>query len=177
MRILIDMDGVIADLDTRLTELWAQQYPNEEAPDIHNRSDFYIGTKDPRGIGIKTQAIMHAEGFFESLQPIEGAIAAVQTLRREHDVFIVTSAGTAYKYAASEKYRWVRKYFDDQMMRRLVITPAKFVVSGDILIDDKPNIYHEGAANWEHVVFDAPYNQSVTHKRRMTWNNWRKIIH
>lgn len=50
-------------------------------------------------------------------------------------------------------------------------------VTGDILIDDKPSVTGVESPEWEHVLFDQPYNRDVKDKRRMVgWNEWESIV-
>ncbi len=93
-----------------------------------------------------------------------------------HKVFILTSPGVSFPYAPSEKYRWVSKHFGNRMLEWLIMTPAKPIVHGDILIDDRPEILFEDMADWEHVLYDKSYNQDIATKRRLTWENWREVL-
>ena len=45
-----------------------------------------------------------------------------------------------------------------------------------VLIDNKPVITGvEAHPEWEHILYDRPYNREVN-KRRITWENWRDIL-
>ncbi len=177
MRILIDMDGVITDLEARLQEVWDERYPDDPI-NFLNRKTFYAGADADTTTGERVQKILHEPGFFASLHPIEGALEAMYTMIGDgHDVFIVTSAGISYPSAATEKYLWVEEHLHKSFLAHLIITPSKFTILGDVLIDDRPELYREEEANWEHIIYDASYNQSVKDKRRMTWANWQDVIY
>lgn len=48
------------------------------------------------------------KGFFESLNPIEGAVEAFKTLSDHYDCFFLTTAPWSNLYAMSEKRIWLR---------------------------------------------------------------------
>jgi 5'-nucleotidase len=177
MIILIDMDEVLADFESRLLEIWSQQYPHTILFPNGVRKSFYIGADEDGTKSELVNKIIHSEGFFSSLKPLPGsreALAEMQALG--HSTFIVTSPGISYPNAASEKYEWVNRYFGSYMLERLIITPAKPVIRGDILIDDRPEISYEDSALWEHVLFDKSYNKEVMNKRRITWEDWKEVL-
>lgn len=177
MIILIDMDEVLADFETRLLQIWAEKYPHTVLFPGGVRSSFYIGASEDGTKSELVNKIIHADGFFSSLKPLPGAIEAINEMHRlGHATFIVTSPGLSYPNAASEKYQWVDKHFGRYMLERLIITPAKPIIRGDILIDDKPELAHEDVALWEHVLYDKSYNKTVENKRRLTWENWKEVL-
>lgn len=176
MVILVDMDGVIADFDSGLLKKWDEKHPNTQLFDNGVRKSFYIrGGNETDGGEISK--ILSKEGFFENLRPMDGAIDAIREMQAMgHHVFIATSPGTSFPFAASEKYRWTEKHIGKDMLEYLVIAPAKAVIRGDILIDDKPEIPYEENAEWEHVLFDRPYNKDIKGKRRLDWTNWKDVL-
>lgn len=177
MRILIDIDDVIADLQGRVESLWHEQHPDIPLFKSGERKDYYIGSGHSSEYASEIYHMMHGSGFFSSLEPIAGAKQAIDNMiEAGHEVMIVTSSGVSYPLAATEKYQWIENHFGQHMLARLVITPVKFVVSGDILIDDRPEIYRENEANWEHILYDQPYNRYMDKKRRLNWDNWQKVL-
>lgn len=186
-RILVDMDGVIADWgaewDRRLDALGgvAKSIPRH----AEQRSfDLSQGRTDEEKAII--DAIFTAPGFYRDLQPIEGAkLALKQMVKLGHDVRIVTSPWVSNPTCASDKLNWVVKHYGSHWGQRVIITTDKTLVRGDILIDDKPLIsgalpaWHTDATrrrSWEHVLFDQPYNQHITNRRRiLNWVDWQTI--
>ena len=175
MIVLLDLDDVLADWDGGFRKQWQKAYPELELD--AERTTFYIGQEDTPEQQERIYSLTHEQGFFESLEPIPGALEAYQDIRAlGHDVFIVTSPGTTFDYAAGEKYRWVKGHLGQDALTSLVMTPSKHIINGDILIDDRPNIKSEQLASWEHVLYDTSYNAKVQGKRRINWNNWREVL-
>lgn len=172
------MDEVLADFEGRLRQLWQQKYPSIDLFENGVRDTFYIGADDIGGEHrAQVKQIIATEGFFASLDPLDGAREALLALRDlGHQVYILTSPGVSYPFAAGEKHYWVSKHYGKEMLERLIITPAKHLVRGDLLIDDRPILPFEEEAEWEHVLFDRSYNKSIEGKRRLDWGNWREIL-
>jgi 5'-nucleotidase len=178
-RILIDMDGVIAD--------WGGEYGRlldtfgEAAAAIPRHADqrqFNLNegrTKEEQAI--IAQVMVHP-GFYSRLVPIPGAKQALkQMLGYGYDVRIVTSPWASNPTCASDKLNWVIKHYGSHWAKRVVITSDKTIVHGDFLIDDKPEITGAATPAWEHVLFDQPYNRHVEGKRRLDgWFNWGRTL-
>lgn len=181
-RVLVDMDGVLADFDKRLVELWRQKWPNDPAEKILERETFEIADMQDftDNVDEKLKEIYLAKGFYESLKPIMnglGSIALKQMVSFGHEVYILTSAGSKAMYAPTEKFIWVRDNMGPEWVSKVIVSKDKHVVDGDILIDDKPNPNgEEKGAKWEHVIYDQSFNRSVDGKRRITWENWKDVL-
>ena len=114
--IYIDMDDVIADFAGGY-EQHRLNFPDVEFP-------------------------QSVEGFFEGLEPLPQAIAAVETLRSHPAIecYILTAPSTRNPNSYREKRIWVEKHFDYSMTKKLIICAEKNLLTGDLLIDDN----HEG---------------------------------
>ncbi|MCE7936663.1 hypothetical protein DYH10_02650 [Candidatus Saccharibacteria bacterium CPR2] len=177
MRILVDLDGVIGDIDKAFIEVWKERYPDAPAPEPGTRKEFYIGHEFGDDAGEKAYDIFREKGFFRHTPLMPDAKDALQKMiTAGHEVYIVTSAGNDIPYAASDKYQWIDNNFGREWVDRLVITRSKHVVSGDVLIDDKPEVKNHDKANWEHIIFDASYNRHIKNKRRLGWSNWKEVL-
>lgn len=179
MRILVDMDGVIAD--------WGAGYNaaldayGEEAAGIRRHRDqrsfdLHEGCT-PDEIRIIGE-VMVQPNFYRRLRAIPGAITALREMvRAGHDVRIVTSPWIGNPTCASDKLDWVVHRLGRSWGQRTVITMDKTLVRGDILIDDKPEVRGSMTPEWEHVYFTQPYNRELTGKRRLdAWASWEEII-
>lgn len=78
------------------------------------------------------------EGFFRNLEPIKGAVEAVNRLREipDLDVYILTAPSHKNPLCYTEKRQWIENYFDLEFTRKLVITTNKGLLKGDYLVDD-----------------------------------------
>ena len=178
-RILVDMDGVIAN--------WGHAYNQsldafgEEAAGIprhENQQTFDLNKDRTVREKIIIAAIMIEPGFYSRLEPIEGAQQALKAmLKANYDVRIVTSPWISNSTCASDKLNWIVKHYGSHWGPRVIITADKTLVRGDFLIDDKPEIRGSADPEWEHIVFDQPYNQNVDDRQRIVgWKNWSTQI-
>jgi 5'(3')-deoxyribonucleotidase len=76
------------------------------------------------------------KGFFIEMDPIEGAIEGVNTLRKDFDVYILTRPSYKNPLCYSEKRIWIEDHFDLDFCDKLIISPNKALSIGDYLIDD-----------------------------------------
>jgi 5'(3')-deoxyribonucleotidase len=112
MIIYVDMDDVICDYSKRI-ECQKEKYPEVKFP-------------------------QSVEGFFRGLEPVFGAIEAVEKLRAKSGVelYILTAPSTRNPLSYTEKRLWVEEKFDYELTKNLIMCSNKGLLKGDILIDD-----------------------------------------
>lgn len=176
--ILVDMDGVLADFEKAFLDRWKFLYPNKTHIPLEKRNIFYLKDQYPKEEIKNIYSIILEMGFYLNMEPIKGSIEAMhKMLELGHNVLICTSPIRNSNYCVQEKYEWVRRNLGKQWELRLNLVRDKKYMKGDYLIDDKPDIRGEVEPDWEHIVYDQPYNRNITDgRRRMTWENWQDII-
>lgn len=109
--------------------------------------------------------------FFRSLEPKDGALAAVEQLRKQTnvEVYILTAPSTKNPLSYTEKRLWVEDKFGFEMAHNLIICSHKGLLKGNILIDDHASgrgqeffegqlihFGHKEYPNWEAVLMNLP---------------------
>ena len=178
MIILVDQDGPLADFEKAFLELWRTQFPNEPFVSFDQRRAPRILDDYPKHLRDKVESIFFAPGFHFNLPPVIGSVNALKTLvELGHDVRICTSPLSYYENCVLEKYQWVEKHLRREFTKRIVLSKDKTIIRGRFLIDDEPSVKGVSVAEWEHIIFDCPYNQNVTGKKRLTqWANWKEVL-
>ena len=107
--------------------------------------DFYTGIAK-LSVNVKAEyegRLDEVPGIFSLMEPMTGAIEAVNLLKDKYDVYILSTAPWLNPSAWSDKLIWVQKYFgkgkENPFYKRLIISHNKHLNKGDILIDDRPN--------------------------------------
>ncbi len=177
MRILVDMDGVLADFDAEFLQRWRARHPNKLYVPVEERTTFYVKDEYPEELKPLVAEILLESSFFRDMLPVPGAKEALEEMQaRGLEVFICTSPLSTYNNCVCEKYEWVENVLGPSWVKRLILSKDRTLLKADILIDDRPSI--TGVVDppeWEHVLYDRPYNQGIN-KRRITWNNWREVL-
>lgn len=110
MRIFIDLDGVVVDFEK-----------------------FRIIS------GLTGEEIKKLPGAYLDMDPIPGAIEAVQSLiGMGHEVWLATKPPTGIPQAYADKVAWVLRHLPE-LKRRIILTHDKSLLRGDVLVDDRPH--------------------------------------
>lgn len=75
-------------------------------------------------------------GFFESLQPMPGAISFWNNWVDLCDLYFLTRPSLMNRHSYTEKANWVFRHLGQDALEKLILSPRKDLLRGDILIDD-----------------------------------------
>ncbi len=167
MIILIDLDDVLADFDGGFYSEWNRRFPEKFIVPPEKRTKFYLREEMPEDCGELIREIITTEGFLKSLPEIPGGVDAVHQMKEMgHEVFICTSPFKTYKHCVTEKYAWVEEHLGSTWIEKLILTNDKTLITGDFLIDDKPEITGCLKPAWEHILYDRSYNRYIKNKKK-----------
>lgn len=176
--ILLDQDGVLADFEQGVRQLWLQTF--QQPFPMQQRRHFYLRQDIAPQFHQQLSQIYATKGFFAALPPLAGGIAAAKRLLAAgHDVRICTSPIQKYRYCVTEKFDWVGEHLGEDWVNRIILAKDKTWVRGDILIDDKPQITGSLLPQWQHWIYDQPYNRNETHLHRVSWTQpetWAELL-
>ena len=116
--IYIDMDGVLFDFESALAKV---------SPEMLEK---FAGEYD------------NIPGIFALMDPVPGALEAVDRLKEKYDLYILSSSPWENPTALGDKLAWVKKYFggdgqENIFFRKVIFSSVKHLNRGDILIDDR----------------------------------------
>lgn len=157
MKVLIDMDGIVADLLGKWLRVYNDEYgANLCKEDVHC---FDMNQAFPGHLNLVP--IIFREKFFDDLEVIDGAQTGVQRIRDAgHDVRFCSAVCS--DDSARAKLSWLRRYFDVSS-KHVYLCNEKWDVLGDVLIDDKPENQENWLKHTQKPVFslEHPYNRHV----------------
>lgn len=121
----LDLDGVVADFDKAIKTL---------CPDIDISPEY----SDAKSRSAKVDELCNRNpDIFHDLDPVEGAIDAVNQLFGLFDVYFLSTAMWKVPGSFTGKRVWVEKHFGDKSIKRLILTHRKDLNLGDYLVDDR----------------------------------------
>ena len=129
--IAVDVDGVIADLDTE----WLRRYNTESGDDLtpDQLTGWNIENQIWRGWKERFYEILHNPWLYESVNPYAGAREAVDSLRALGQVVFVTSTPVEH---LDGKYRWLLRHGFLTSVEDYMPTKRKHLINAHVLLDD-----------------------------------------
>lgn len=163
--ILVDQDGPLADFDARFYQHCADSRFPMHGGDVHAGAlcvEHRFATDCLEHVHAKAaRQHVNQTHWFSELPVVDGAVDGINALADHPDVeavWICTKPLEANPHCQSDKANWVRKHLGEDWLRRLIITPDKSMVRGDILLDDAPKPEWFPIAEWAPVVFPMSWN-------------------
>ncbi|MDQ2863862.1 MAG: 5'(3')-deoxyribonucleotidase [Bacteroidota bacterium] len=165
MRILIDMDDVIADAEGRFNEWYERDFGIRYTKEDIKGTKLHLVVPEEHRKTVK--AYPHHKDFFKDLDVIENSREMVEQLNNRFDVYIA-SAAMEFPYSLPHKYEWLDKNFPFIHWKRRIFCGDKSVLKGDILIDDHD--FNLSVFEGRSIMFTAAHNATENKYERL--NNW-----
>lgn len=165
--ILLDVDGVLADFVGAYLSLLERELgivaTREQVTDFDIGAS--LGLTSAQSSQMK-RAIGSCEGLARCLAVYPGAVFGLRELEKLGEVYIVTSPWNSNPTWTHDREHWLRANFGIPHSR-VIHTSAKYLVRGDVFIDDKTT----AVAKWrnEHPG-KLPVVWSTPHNRRELWD-------
>ncbi|XP_069510928.1 5'(3')-deoxyribonucleotidase, cytosolic type [Ambystoma mexicanum] len=187
LRVLVDMDGVLADFEGAAFKLWRATYPDEPFVAPENRRGYYIKQQYASlraDLGEKMVGIYTTAKFFTDMEPLPGAIDAIKEMTQMADteVLFCTTSLRTFDNCLPEKYGWIRQYLGPEFVDKIIIIRDKTLVDGHLLFDDKDTITGlKEKPSWEHILMSTAHNKDVVlpppKQRLESWgHDWKSIL-
>lgn len=173
---LLDMDGVLVDLEGAMYDTWNYRYPDEPLIPRVDRREFYMDVEHPSEYHDRLRNMLCEERFFRVPNPIAGAVEGAKALLDYGEVFICTAPMFSNPTCADDKVWWINEHLGPEWKNRIVITKDKTTVRGTYLFDDRPKVDGRLIPTWEHVVFGQPYNAHVDGLRVDGWEEAVNLV-
>lgn len=184
--ILVDMDDVLAEF----SETWLSRY-NEDYDDNITVEAFdswnAMASVKPE-CGLKIFDYFAEPGIYRYLKPKAGSQEVIAELvEMGAEILIVTDSpkGCAFgdekwkgSNPADDKRAWLQEHFPMVSLDNVIICRKKWMVMGDILIDDKPATIQKFQEEGRKILaMEMPYNRNMDVKlRAKTWDDVRDIL-
>ncbi len=160
MRLLLDMDGPLADFDQKVWDLCGQMGWPLHLTDLQDprRKRFLTDNMSPHQSARLRAHINETRGWFRELSVTAGAVDGVAALKAAGiDIWVCTKPLEANPSCRDDKGAWLREHFP-QLENKLIIAPDKSLIHGDVLLDDAPKLSWFSDATWRPVIFPSVFN-------------------
>lgn len=164
-RILVDMDGVLADVYSRYFELY------EEETGRRKSMDEIIGLKEGEAFP-EAYRWVETPGFFRTLPVIPDSQRVLKLLNEKYEIIVVSMA-TEFPVSLTDKQLWLNEHFSFISWRQVVFCGNKSLIRADLMIDDhfKNLDYFEGKT----IMFTQPHNVNSEDHNHIKVASWKEI--
>jgi 5'(3')-deoxyribonucleotidase len=167
-RILVDMDGVLADVYSSFFDLHEKE--SGQRLSVNDIGGLLEAEAFPNQIKWVT-----TPGFFRKVPVIPGSREGLKRLN-DHFKVIVVSLATEFPHSLTDKQLWLHEHFPFISWQQIVFCGSKNIILADIMIDD--HLKNLDSFNGETVMFTQPHNMMVNtrHRRVDSWKDIEKVL-
>jgi 5'-nucleotidase len=178
MRLLLDMDGPLADFDgyfwDTVKELGVESVNADRYTQSRRFATDHITNPAERKF---LRWMIERTRWFAELPVTDGAVEGVEALLDAGlDIWVCTKPLDANSHCRDDKAQWLRKHFPS-LSDKLIIAPDKSLIRGDVLLDDAPHLGWLGRAVWRPVIFPSTYNRGGSDWGHLPAWGWGDPVH
>ncbi|MGQ9621434.1 MAG: 5' nucleotidase, NT5C type [Bacteroidales bacterium] len=167
-RILIDMDGVLADVYRYYFEIYKKETGRSlTVGDV-------AGKLEAEAFPCQLRWVT-TPGFFRSVPVMKGSVEGLRRLNKEYGV-VVISLATEFPGSLTDKQLWLHEHFPFISWRQIVFCGDKSLIKADIMVDDHLKNLDNFAG--ETIIFTQPHNMLLTtsHRRVSSWTEIELLL-
>lgn len=173
MRVLLDCDGVVADWTKAVKELC------ERCGHKLDETQWFERGVLPKDVYDRVTAGISARDFNFGFDVLPFAREAIFDMRAAGiEVHFVTSLWDCPTWVY-DRNRWLRMNGLAKAPSGVTYTKDKYVVKGDIFVDDKISNVEKWAAAWPNgiaICWAQPWNTKWTGPKNNRFNNWDRLV-
>lgn len=164
-RILVDMDGVLADVYSRFHELHIEETGENK------RSDQITGILEHEAYPGVYRWVT-TPGFFRTVPVMKDSREVLEKLNKVYDIVVVSMA-TEFPESLTDKQLWLIDNFPFLTWRQSVFCGNKSLIKADLMIDD----HFKNLDNFEGetIMFLQPHNMLRTDHSHKAVSSWKEI--
>ncbi|MDD4116101.1 MAG: 5'(3')-deoxyribonucleotidase [Massilibacteroides sp.] len=164
--ILVDMDGVLADI---YTQLMSWEY--KKSGKTFSEEDLYGKAEDVIFTSLKEH--LNSLGFFRTAPLVKDSVEGLNYLNEKYKVLIVSSA-TEFDNCLNDKRNWLTEYFPFISWKQMIFCGNKEHIKGDIMIDD--HFKNLSVFDGRRILFTQPHNMFIHDETLESVFNWKEVI-
>jgi 5'(3')-deoxyribonucleotidase len=164
-RILVDMDGVLADVYSRFSELY------EEETGLKKTIDEIIGLKEGEAFPEALRWVK-TPGFFRTIPVIHDSQRVLKLLNETYEIIVVSMA-TEFPASLTDKQLWLIEHFPYISWKQVIFCGNKNLIPADIMIDD--HFKNLDSFKGETIMFLQPHNMNSFDHKHKTVSSWAEI--
>lgn len=168
LRFLVDVDEVLADFRTPALEVMSSVMGRRYSIHDFDVWDIFSVLDGPKKDLVLS--IIDKQGFCHDLQPFPEAQKAIAELQTMCEVYVVTSPYHSLSWVY-ERNLWLKTHYGFDKSQ-VVHTSAKYLVRGDIFLDDKPDHVEAWTRENPHglgMLWHTPNTRGLDHLRVNSW--------
>jgi 5'(3')-deoxyribonucleotidase len=164
-RILVDMDGVLADVYPRFIELY------EEETGLLKSIDEMIGLKEGEAFPELFRWV-ETPGFFRTIPVMADSQRVLKLLNDAYEIIIISMA-TEFPVSLTDKQLWMNENFPFISWKQVVFCGNKSLIPADLMIDD----HFKNLDNFkgETIMYIQPHNINASDHLHKTVSSWAEI--
>jgi 5'(3')-deoxyribonucleotidase len=164
-RILVDMDGVLADVYPRYFELY------EEETGLRKSMSEVIGLKEAEAF---PEALRWVEtpGFFRTIPVMPDSQRVLKLLNESYEIIVVSMA-TEFPVCLTDKQLWLNDHFPFISWKQVIFCGNKSLINADLMIDD--HLKNLDNFSGETIMFTQPHNMIIEDSPHLRIDSWKEI--
>lgn len=156
--VLLDMDDVITDLLSSIIIECNKKFKQDLSVDDCTEWDLEkVYNVDKKNI----LKIFNAKNFFTKLEPKTHSINIIKKLIKsnKYDVYIITATCDTDGSELAQKIKWLNKYLPEFNTKRIIACSDKYIIRGDVIIDDRIQNLELCEPYMHCILMDSPTNK------------------